>query len=102
MHQQGVRLLYFALFHPYCCLVLASIPSSSYFFFRNESLFLLAGLKVPNEPTWQARQNVYVAAAKKFLGRLKPEYENIPIVFVRNLRTNPRLFLIVECKLPSQ
>jgi hypothetical protein len=69
---------------------------------RNESLFLLAGLKVPNEPTWQARQAAYVAAVRSFLLKLKPEFDSIQLVFVRNLRTNPRLFLIAECATPAQ
>jgi len=84
------------------CGLICWCPSLSPVFFRNESLFLLAGLVVPNEPTWQARQAAYVAAVKKFLTKLKPEFEATQIVFVRNLRTHPRLFLIVECALPTQ
>jgi len=78
------------------------VPIVSISFFRNESLFLLAGLKVPNESSWQARQAAYMAAVKSFLLKLKPEFDSIQIVFVRNLRTNPRLFLIVECASPAQ
>jgi len=71
-------------------------------FYSNEALFLLAGLTVPNEPTWQARQAAYLAAVKAFLIKLKPDFENIQIGFVRNLRTKPRLFLIAECATPAQ
>ncbi len=72
------------------------------YLYSNQALFLLAGLEVPNEPTWQARQAAYVTAVRSFLTKLKPEFGATQIVFVRNLRTRPRLFLIVECALPAQ
>ncbi len=71
-------------------------------YYSNQALFLLAGLEVPNEPTWQARQAAYVTAVRSFLTKQKPEFGATQIVFVRNLRTRPRLFLIVECALPAQ
>jgi hypothetical protein len=66
--------------------------------FRNETKFLLGGLKVDNRPTWQERQNAYMEAVKAFLVRLKPEFGEISIKFVRSMRVDPRLFLIVECQ----
>jgi hypothetical protein len=65
---------------------------------RNESKFLLGGLKVDNRQSWQERQETYLAAVKAFLCKLKPEFEEIQPKFVRSMRTDPRLFLIVECK----
>ena len=67
-------------------------------FNRNESQFLLGGLKVDNKPTWHERQAAYKAAVKAFLVKMKPEFESLEVKFVRSLRVDPRLFLIVECK----
>ncbi len=68
-----------------------------YEFFRNESKFLLGGLKVDNKPTWQERQEAFMTAVKAFLTKLKPEFEEIKVKYVRSMRVNPRLFLVVEC-----
>jgi hypothetical protein len=66
-------------------------------FTRNESQFLLGGLKVDNKPTWHECQLAYKSAVKAFLVKLKPEFETLEIKFVRSLRVDPRLFLAVEC-----
>ncbi len=66
-------------------------------FTRNESQFLLGGLKVDNKPTWHERQLAYKSAVKAFLVKLKPEFETLEIKFVRSLRVDPRLFLAVGC-----
>jgi len=66
-------------------------------FNRNESQFLLGGLKVDNKPTWHERQAAYKAAVKAFLVKMKPEFESLEVKFVRSLRVDPRLFLAVEC-----
>ncbi len=65
---------------------------------RNESKFLLGGLKVDNKPSWAERQAAYTTAVKSFLVKLNPEFEQIEPKFVRSMRVDPRLFLIVECK----
>jgi hypothetical protein len=64
---------------------------------RNESQFLLGGLKVDNKPTWHERQAAYKAAVRAFLVKMKLEFEKLEIKFVRSLRVDPRLFLAVEC-----
>ena len=64
---------------------------------RNESKFLLGGLKVDNKPTWKERQEAFMEAVKSFLTKLNPEFEAIQIKHVRSMRVNPRLFLVVEC-----
>ncbi len=66
--------------------------------FRNETKFLLGGLKVDNKPTWQERQNAYMEAVKAFLLKLNQEFGEVQIKFVRSLRVDPRLFLVVECQ----
>ncbi len=50
-----------------------------------------------NKPTWQERQEAFMTAVKAFLTKLKPEFEEIKIKYVRSMRVNPRLFLVVEC-----
>jgi len=79
-------------------IVLLSLPILSLFLTRNESKFLLGGLKVDNKPSWAERQSAYKTAVKAFLIKLNPEFEKIEPKFVRSMRVDPRLFLIVECQ----
>jgi hypothetical protein len=72
------------------------------FCLRNESQFLLGGLRVDNKPSWLERQAAYKTAVRAFLMKLKPEFESIEIKFVRSLRVDPRLFLAVDCKSPLE
>ncbi len=65
---------------------------------RNESKFLLGGLKVDNRPSWAERQAAYKAAVQAFLVKMNPEFGTLEPKFVRSMRVEPRLFLIVECK----
>ncbi len=55
-------------------------------------------MKVDNRPSWAERQSAYMSAVKTFLTKLNPEFEQIEPKFVRSMRVDPRLFLIVECK----
>ncbi len=64
---------------------------------RNEKKFLLCGLKVGCFPTWHERQAAYVAAVKEFLLKMKPEFAEVQVKFVRSIRVNPKLYLDVEC-----
>jgi hypothetical protein len=70
-------------------------------FDRNEHRFLLAGLKVEKLSDWAARQAAYTKAAKEFLLRLKPEFADIEIKFVRGMNLGrgqeSRLILSVDC-----
>ncbi len=77
---------------------LLSLSILRLFLTRNESKFLLGGLKVDNKPTWAERQSAYKTAVKAFLIKLNPEFEKIEPKFVRSMRVDPRLFLIVECQ----
>ncbi len=65
---------------------------------RNESKFLVGGLKVENKPSWAERQAAYKSAVKTFLIKLSPDFEKIEPKFVRSMRVDPRLFLVVECQ----
>jgi hypothetical protein len=58
----------------------------------------LAGLKVEKQAAWSDRQTAYLAAAKSFLAKLKPEYSDLPINFVKAIRHEPKLMLSVECE----
>jgi hypothetical protein len=67
----------------------------------------LAGLKVEKMADWAARQAAYLAAAKAFLSKLKPDFSAINIKFVRALnlgrkKDEPRLFLSVDCATVEQ
>jgi hypothetical protein len=69
---------------------------------RNEHRFLLAGLKVEKVADWTARQSAYLAAAKEFLVKLKPDFSTeIDVKFVRGSNVgrgqDTRLFLSVDC-----
>jgi hypothetical protein len=71
-------------------------------FFSHENRFLLAGLKVAKLSSWEERQKAYLAAAKAFLTKIKPEFANLPVSFVRAIRYEPKLLLSVECAKPKQ
>jgi hypothetical protein len=53
-------------------------------------------LKVRRFPTWHERQAAYVAAVKAFLLKLKPEFSEVEVKFVRSIRVDPKLYLDVE------
>jgi hypothetical protein len=71
-------------------------------FFRNENKFLLSGLKLQKYQTWHERQAAYVAAVKDFVVKMKPDFTNVEVKFVRSMRVEPRLYLAVECGNPFQ
>jgi hypothetical protein len=72
--------------------------SSSYtFYYSHENRFLLAGLKVAKNSLWTERQAAYLAAVKDFLIKIKPDFADLPIAFVRAVRHEPKLILSVEC-----
>jgi len=58
---------------------------------------LLCGLEVGRFPTWHERQAAYVAAVKKLLLQMKPEFAEVEVKFVRSIRVKPKLYLDVEC-----
>jgi hypothetical protein len=66
--------------------------------FSHENRFLLAGLKVEKKDAWSDRQSAYLAAAKAFLAKLKPEFSDLSINFVKAIRHEPKLMLSVECE----
>jgi hypothetical protein len=51
----------------------------------------LAGLKVEKKAAWSDRQSAYLAAAKNFLAKLKPEFAELSITFVKAIRHEPKL-----------
>jgi hypothetical protein len=63
---------------------------------------LLAGLKIAKLASWEERQKAYLAAAKTFLAKLKLEFANLPVSFVKAIRYEPKLLLSVECPKPKQ
>jgi hypothetical protein len=65
--------------------------------FRNEKKFLLCGLKVGQFLTWHERQAAYVEAVKAFLLKMKLEFSEVEVKFVRSIRVDPKLYLDVEC-----
>jgi hypothetical protein len=77
-----------------------------YFVLRNEHRFLLAGLKVQRHSDWAERQKVYLAAAKSFILKLKPDFSTIEVTFVKALnigrKEDKRLFLSVDCRTVEQ
>jgi hypothetical protein len=78
---------------------------NQFFFFpltSHENQFLIAGLKVAKLPTWTERQAAYLSAAKEFVKKLKPEFADLPILYVKALRYEPKLLLSVECKKAKQ
>jgi hypothetical protein len=48
-------------------------------------------------PNWHERQAAYVAAVKEFLLKMKPEFSEVEVKFVRSIRVDPKLYLDVEC-----
>ncbi len=68
----------------------------------HEHQFLIAGLNVGKKPTWEERQTVYLATVKEFLVKLKRDFANLPVVYVKAIRYEPRLLLSVECAKPKQ
>ena len=61
----------------------------------------MAGLKVEKMSDWAARQAAYSKAARDFLLKLKPEFADIEVKFVRGTNLGrgqeSRLFLSVDC-----
>jgi hypothetical protein len=78
--------------------------SESHFLFlvSHENQFLIAGLKVAKLPSWTERQAAYLTAAKEFVKKLKPEFADLPIKYVKALRYEPKLLLSVECQKAKQ
>jgi hypothetical protein len=72
------------------------------FFLSHENRFLLAGLKVAKNSEWAARQAAYLTAVKDFLVKIKPEFADLPVSFVRAVRHEPKLILSVECPKAKQ
>jgi hypothetical protein len=72
------------------------------YFLSHENQFLLAGLKVKKLASWTERQSAYLAATKAFLTKLKPEFANLPISYVKAIRHEPKLMLSVECPKAKQ
>ncbi len=68
----------------------------------HEHRFLLSGLNVEKKPSWTERQAAYLSAVKAFLGKIKPEFAELPVVFVKAIRFEPKLLLSVECAKPKQ
>jgi hypothetical protein len=62
---------------------------------------LISGLNIEKKPSWTERQAAYLSAVKAFLGRIKPEFAELP-VFVKAIRFEPKLLLSVECAKPKQ
>ncbi len=54
-------------------------------------------MEVGKFPTWHERQAAYVAAVKELLLKMKPEFSEVEVKFVRSIRVNPKLYLDVEC-----
>jgi len=63
---------------------------------------LIAGLQVKKLQDWTARQAAYLTAVKDFVAKLKPDFANLPIQFVRAIRYEPKLLLSVECPKAKQ
>ena len=72
------------------------------FLFSHENRFLLAGLKVAKNSAWAERQAAYLTAVKDFLVKIKPEFADLPVSFVRAVRHDPKLILSVECPKAKQ
>ncbi len=68
----------------------------------HDNRFLLAGLKVGKLAAWTERQTAYLAAVKAFLTKLKPEFANLPVMYVKAIRHEPKLLLSVECAKAKQ
>jgi hypothetical protein len=70
--------------------------------FSHEHRFLIAGLDVEKKSSWEERQAAYLAAAKAFLTKLKPDFANLPVTLVKAIRYDPKLLLSVDCAKPKQ
>ena len=76
---------------------------NSYMFCSShECRFLLAGLKVKKLSDWTARQEAYKVAVKQFLTKIKPDFASLPVSYVKALRHEPKLLLLVECAKAKQ
>jgi len=53
-------------------------------------------------PSWTERQAAYLSAVKDFLKKLKPEFLDLPISYVKAIRYDPKLLLSVECPKAKQ
>jgi hypothetical protein len=73
-----------------------------YSFTSHENQFLIAGLKVAKLPMWTERQSAYLSAAKDFVKKLKPEFAELPILYVKAICYEPKLLLSVECQKAKQ
>ena len=80
----------------------ADILSIESHFYSHENQFLVAGLKVGKLPSWTERQAAYLSAVKDFLKKLKPEFLDLPISYVKAIRYDPKLLLSVECPKAKQ
>jgi len=70
--------------------------------YSHEHRFLLAGLKVDKKSSWAERQSAYLAAVKAFLTKINPDFAELPVVFVKAIRFDPKLLLSVECAKAKQ
>ncbi len=70
--------------------------------FSHENRFLLAGLKVEKLSAWSDRQSAYLSAAKDFLAKLKPEFANFAVKYVKAIRHEPKLMLSIKCEETKQ
>jgi hypothetical protein len=52
--------------------------------------------------SWTDRQAAYLSATKTFLAKLKPEFTDMPISYVKAIRHEPKLMLSVECPKAKQ
>jgi hypothetical protein len=71
-------------------------------FFSHEHRFLLSGLNVEKKQAWTERQAAYMSAVKAFLTKIKPEFAELPVIFVKAIRFDPKLLLSVECAKAKQ
>jgi hypothetical protein len=78
------------------------VLSDALSYFSHENQFLLAGLKVEKLSAWTERQSAYLAATKAFLAKLKPDFADLPIAYVKAIRHEPKLMLSVECPKAKQ
>ncbi len=62
----------------------------------------MAGLKVDKKPTWTECQAIYLTTVKNFLAKINPDFAELPVVFVKAIRFEPKLLLSVECAKAKQ
>jgi hypothetical protein len=53
-------------------------------------------------PSWTERQAAYLSAVKEFVKKLKPEFADLPILYVKGIHYAPKLLLSVECQKAKQ